>query len=365
MRSLFFTAGITLVWLSSLFNGTGLGEQYHTDIITIAALWVFALAGGIKRRESKISKDIFWTYGGMTVIFIGSAAIHGHFTSAAAYLSCMLIIYIFSHSRVVENSMRLAGFAVYFLGLSILAIYKYGTLLSGWNENTIAMIGLFSYVIFMSGFYNLRARRLRFLIFAAGGLMLWLTTATDSRSCLFTLIAAMVLSIVMKPAPIFLRSRKLVVFLLLIPLFIAVITVMLSEGKLADGLNNWSIENFNKSIFNGRDELWLSALQEFIDKPLFGSGDITANNLHNSAMACLTSFGIFGYAFWVRSLYIILKRGQNFIADPIVTGCMTAFLLINIQQSVELGMFSANPNLLIYLPLGLMLGRVNYLKRTS
>ena len=46
MHSLFFTAGVTLVWVSSLLNGTGLGGQYNTNVITIAALWIFALAGG-------------------------------------------------------------------------------------------------------------------------------------------------------------------------------------------------------------------------------------------------------------------------------------------------------------------------------
>ena len=364
MHSLFFTAGVMLVWVSSLLNGTGLGRQYHTNVITIAALWIFALAGGVKRRATGIPEDIFWAYGGMIVTFIGSAMLRGNLKGAAAYLSCLLIIYIFSHTKVTNNSMRLAGLAVYILGLAILVIYNYGTQLSGWNENSIAMIGLFSYVIFMAGFYDLRSGWSRFLMLAAGGIMFWLTMATDSRSCLFALIIAMVLAIVMRPAPVFLRSKRFIVFLLLIPLLVAIITMALSAGGFVDGLNTWSLQRFNKPIFNGRDELWLTALRELTEHPFFGSGDIASNSLHNTAMACLSGFGVVGYAFWVWSLFVVLKRGQSFISDPIVTGCMTVFLLMNIQQSVELGMFSENPNLLIYLPLGIMLGRVSYLKRS-
>ena len=41
---------------------------------------------------------------------------------------------------------------------------------------------------------------------------------------------------------------------------------------------------------------------------------------------------------------------------------MTAFLVLYVQQSVELGLMAPNPNLLPYAMLGLLLGRVNYLK---
>lgn len=38
---------------------------------------------------------------------------------------------------------------------------------------------------------------------------------------------------------------------------------------------------------------------------------------------------------------------------------------MNAQQAFELGMFSLKPNLLIYLPLGLLLGRIRYLKESQ
>ena len=142
----------------------------------------------------------------------------------------------------------------------------------------------------------------------------------------------------------------------------ALITVVLALSNAASNIDLWSQETFDKPIFNGRDQLWLEGMHAFFQQPFLGSGDISANSWHNTAIACLTSFGILGYGFWLRCLYLPIKKGSLYLSDPIVTGCITAFLLMNAQQTFELGMFSPNPNLLIYLPLGLLLGRIRYLK---
>lgn len=362
MNSVIFTAEIVLVWLSSLFNGTGLGDTYHTDRITIAILAVFSVILMLRRRQRTIPRDIFSAFGGTALIFILSALFHGKGLSAVQYLCCFLLIYIFGQVKVRERAMRLAGLAVLALGTAILAIYNYGTLLSGWNENSIAMIGLFSYILFMASFYNMRSGGAKLLILLAGALMLWLIVPTDSRSCMVVLAITMLLALIMRPCPRALRSRGWVIFFLLIPLLAALCAVIFASFGAASNLDAWSRETFGKPIFNGRDQLWLQGFRELLRQPLFGSGNIGANRWHNSAVACLTSFGILGYGFWLRCLYLPLKRGSAYLNDPVVTGCMTAFLLMNAQQSFELGMFSQNPNLLIYLPLGLLLGRVRYLK---
>ena len=362
MNSVIFTAEIVLVWLSSLFNGTGLGDAYHTDIITIAILVAFSVILMLRRHQMTVPRDFFFAFGGTTLIFISSAVLHGKGFGGAQYLCCFLLIYIFSQIRVRERAMRLAGFAVLALGTVILVIYNYGTQLDGWNENSIAMVGLFSYILFVASFYNMHSGGSKFLILLAGGFVFWLIEPTDSRSCMVILAITMLLALVMKPCPRALRSRGWVMFFLLIPLLIAFCAVLLSFFGATSNLDAWSREAFGKPIFNGRDQLWLSGFRELLQQPLFGSGNIGANSWHNTAVACLTSFGILGYGFWLRCLYRPLKSGSAYLNDPVVTGCITAFLLMNAQQSFELGMFSQNPNLLLYLPLGLLLGRVRYLK---
>lgn len=362
MNSLIFTAEIVLVWLSSLFNGTGLGNLYHTDRITIAMLVALSAILLLKRRPIMVPRDILFAFGGTALVFVLSALFHGKGFSGAQYLCCFLLIYVFGQTKVQERAMRLAGLTVLALGAVILVIYNYGTQLSGWNENSIAMIGLFSYILFMASFYNLSSGGSKILILLAGGLIFWLIAQTDSRSCMVVLVITMLLALVMKPCPRVLRSRGWVMFFLLIPLLVALCAVLFSISGATSNLDAWSRETFGKPIFNGRDQLWRSGFRELFRQPFFGSGNISADSWHNTAVACLASFGILGYGFWLRCLYLPLKRGSTYLTDPVVTGCMTAFLLMNAQQSFELGMFSQNPNLLIYLPLGLLLGRVRYLK---
>ena len=152
MNSVIFTAGVVLVWLSSLFNGTGLGNAYHTDRITTAALIGLTVILLLRRRQRTVPKDVFIAFGGTVCIFAMSGILHGTGLGGLQYLCCFLLIYIFSQIKVQERAMRLSGLAVLALGMAILVIYDFGTQLSGWNETSIAMIGLFSYVLFMAAF---------------------------------------------------------------------------------------------------------------------------------------------------------------------------------------------------------------------
>ena len=51
--------------------------------------------------------------------------------------------------------------------------------------------------------------------------------------------------------------------------------------------------------------------------------------------------------------------------DVVIIGSMAAFGIIYCHQSVELGIFAVNPSLLPYVILGILLGRVNYVKERS
>jgi len=76
----------------------------------------------------------------------------------------------------------------------------------------------------------------------------------------------------------------------------------------------------------------------------------------------LVATGIVGFAFWIASFSNILNRARKYLSDYIVTGCFVGFIILYVQQSVELGFISGNPTLLGYILLGIMLGRVNYLR---
>ena len=112
MNSVIFTAGVVLVWLSSLFNGTGLGNAYHTDRITTAALIGLTVILLLRRRQRTVPKDVFIAFGGTVCIFAMSGILHGTGLGGLQYLCCFLLIYIFSQIKVQERAMRLSGLAV-------------------------------------------------------------------------------------------------------------------------------------------------------------------------------------------------------------------------------------------------------------
>lgn len=361
MFSWIFTGGIALIWASALFNGTGLGNAYHTDQITFALLCCTSIIVFLMSRTRIISRDVFQAFGGMIIVFVASSLLHGFGLKIIKYFSCFLMVYILSNVKISTRSIRLAAMAVLLLGISILVIFDYGSQLSGWNGNSIAMIGLFSYLIFVTAFWNEKLLRYKLLILIIGSIEFWLIAPTDSRSCQVALIMIGLL-IILGSKPKFIQSKWQTLGVIMLPLVVAVVTVLLSSGGIVGQLDTWSRETFNKPIFNGRDETWHTGFQMLWQNLLFGNGNIDTLRWHNSSITCLVSFGVVGYSFWTYGLYVLLKRSQAYIDDSVVMGCTLCFLLMNTQQSVELGMFTQNPNLLIYLPLGLMLGRIKYLK---
>ena len=94
----------------------------------------------------------------------------------------------------------------------------------------------------------------------------------------------------------------------------------------------------------------------------FGSGNIRTGYWHNSALACLTAFGVVGYGLWTNFFRTCLIRGIPYRKDPCAAGLTVVFLIVVVHQSVELGLLAADPNLLPYAMLGLLLGRCNLLR---
>jgi hypothetical protein len=143
---------------------------------------------------------------------------------------------------------------------------------------------------------------------------------------------------------------------------IALLVVGISKTEMAQKLDVWSYQQFNKPIFNGRDTIWEDGFQRLGNHILFGSGYLIEGYWHNSAIACLTAYGLIGFGLWVNSIYYMIEKARVWIKDYIIEGCIVAFLVLYVQQSVELGLFAPNPNLIPYIMLGMMLGRIGYLK---
>ena len=366
MYAVFYTMVMVLLWVINLFNGTGYGMTYHTTEISMIAavvVGVICLASqSLKDGDVMIKPRYFYTIMPLTVLILGILFIYNYSLLDIRAFWGFLIVYILSKTRPSATAIRMTAICYGVLGLSILFIYNYLDVLKGWNENSIAMIGLFSFLVFTIPFFGMREWRSFIMMPLIGTAYIFLIIPTDSRSCILMIIIQVLIVLRIVPVRKTLESKKGLFIFLQIPLIIAILVVLMSAFGDLSGLKEWSYEKFEKPLFNGRDELWLEGFRALKERPLFGNGNLRYGQWHNCAITSLVSTGIVGYVLWVRMFYLILKEGRPYVDDICVIGGMVSFLVLYCQQSVELGLFAYNPNIIPYIILGIILGRVNYVK---
>lgn len=369
METVFYTLGMVLLWALNLVNSTGLGQTYNTLGITKVLLLVVALVLALRklRRERPllVSKEVFFTVLLLFVVFITSSLSHGNQTDAFDYLWIYFLVFLLSETRPSRKALLLTGLAYGVMGLAVMAIYIYTDILKGWNSNSIAIFGLSSYLMFLSPYFGIKNVRSRLILVGAGivfGILFW---QTNSRSCITAAALALLLFFHILPSDRLLESKRMHIFVLAVPLLIAAAIAILSSAWDLAVLDAWSQAHLGKPIFNGRDQVWLEGFSILNRYRLFGSGNIHSGYWHNSALACLTAYGCVGYLLWNNLFRTCLARGIAYRFDPCTAGLMIAFMVICLQQSVELGLMAPNPNLLPYAMLGLLLGRCNYLREQS
>lgn len=280
----------------------------------------------------------------------------------ASYLVSFLTVYIVSQGTITYKVLKYSGLVIAGLGLVVLTIYARGSLLSGWNDNAISMVGLFSFLYF-SIFLIQKKGTYRFWIWnIITYIYLALLFGTDCRSGMLFGVFAVVGIILSKRLKRYFANKWYPLILLNIPLIIAFIVIGISESSIFYELNSWSLREFNKSIFNGRDILWDYSILLLERSDYLGTGKFILN-YHNSGIAALSVFGVLGYFSWIMYFNTNLRQLKYYLSDDIVFGSFFAFSLIFLQQTVDLGFISEYPNLLPYMILGVGIGRMRLLNQ--
>ncbi len=366
MSSILYTGGMVLLWAVNLFNGTGLGKAYHTteyaQILALAVAVLLFIWEGRFRQGWKVSRTHFLTLICMVGVFVLASYLQGHKTISLNYLWVFLLTYIVSRTRPSQKDLYWVSAAYGGLGFAILFIYNYMTALSGWNDNSIAMIGLFSFLVFTIPHYGIRDVKSMIMISLVGAAYVFLIWPTDSRSCTIAIVLSLLIVFRVIPFEKIFRKNWRIRVALHIPLIVALFGCIVAATADMGVLNAWSMDEFGKTLFSGREEIWKDSLPAIWDNFLFGSGSIAYGIYHNSAIACLVAYGVVGYGLWIGLFEVMLKKTLRWWDDTCVAGAISAFFVIFWQQSVELGLFSASPMVIPYVVLGLLLARVKTLK---
>lgn len=364
MKSVIYIILMVALWVLNLYNGSGLGETYHTTeylrIVVIIVSVIVLLFTYIKDKSSSINSDDIKIYGLMFIWFFACSLISGNGLNAIEYLWLYLLVYIIGKFKVHVFAIHLSCWLIGGAGIAVLWIYNYGSLFAGWNPNSIAMLGMHSFLFFMIPFYGKWKLYNKIILLAGIIVYTVLVLPTGSRSCLWFAILAFLFALRLLSPKILLGKEKRIVFFLLIPLIVATLVSWISNTSWFQELNTWSQQNFGKPIFNGRDNIWIEGFNTVFNNLLFGTGSLEVYH-HNSAISVMVSVGIIGYILWILSFYRIFKETFKYKNDNLISGMMISFTILYFQQSVELGLFASKATILPYVLLGMMLGRANNL----
>lgn len=357
----FVVLSIILIWFFSLVNESGWGLLLHTGekMNWLIFAWSMYLLL-IKKRKFIPTMSIETLMGFILFFIIVSFYISGKW-EGATYLVSFLTIFCFSNINISVKELSFSALAIGFLGLGLITIYAKTEMLSGWNDNAIAMLTLFSFIYFSIFFNSAKKKWIRVLCWIMTFAYVVQIAGTDSRGALLFMLLAVIMMLTRETTRKIISNPNIRALIVYFPLIIAIVTVCIASQSWFLELNNWSQLNYGKPIFNGRDELWADGFNDILDYPL-GRGEFLIN-YHNSAVGCIGVFGIIGYILWSNFFKRRLTTMTKYLDDYTVYACMCAFILIYMQQSVELGFISPMPIMMPYMILGLGLGRVRWHER--
>lgn len=349
----------------SLVNISGYGQSIESNKLLVYVLLLFSafmLMFVQKKKEKTISSFDFGFILVITFVYELSSYLQDFGGSGLGFLSFFLCVYLFSMLEQREFNLYLCSIIYFGFGFGILFIMNFTDILSGWNHNSISIICLQAFLIFFATFKRENIYQVMLYVFAIlfFSYYLW---SMNCRSAMLCVILAAVTDLLTYTRTKLLTNKLFIFSILILPLLVALTVVLFSSSSVFESLNEWTMNIFEKSIFNGRDDIWHNGLEKLMKKPLFGHGEIYSGYWHNSAIACLYSYGIIGYILYISAFTKLVFSGISFMYDSVIRRCTVAFLILNFQQSFENTIFVIGGIYLPYVLLGILVGRVNFLRK--
>lgn len=285
------------------------------------------------------------------------------------YITYLMGVYIVSQIEWDNANLKITSWIYMGLSLGLGCLCNYGTILKGWNPNTLSIIIFQLYCIYViaTGINETDTKFKKIVFICLAVFMVILINTLESRSAQMCVILSIVLCFRMKWTKItdrFFKSKTGTVIMILMPLFVALITAYIGKLPIAQMLNTWSMETFKKPIFNGRDAIWEHTLNKIYKSPIWGYGNIAPGFYHNSALTALVAYGAIGYGLYVIYLYKAIRKCIPYWNDTVIRRAIIIFYILNFQQSFENTIFQVESMILIpYIILGMMEGRVQYIER--
>lgn len=352
-----------LLSIVNIFNGTGLDYVFHVTDWTKLIIVFLTIFFILINRKSSIDKSGVALCIVMAIDFGLVSFFKGYDSVGIKYMWFFALVYFLSMFEIDNEDIKKISLIYGGFGIIVLILYGFTSIFHGWNSNSIAMLGMHSYLILGVRYFQTGSKRDYIVFLALSLVYMYLLNFTYSRSCLLIIAGSICLILLHFKSKLLVKTGFRRILILLFPLFVVWLTVTVSSTDFYASLNMWSISTAQKTIFNGRDTIWSMGLEVIKNNFFFGTGSLNYFNWHNSAIVCLVGYGVIGYCLWLGSFQRLLRNISFFAEDEIVSGALGAFLLAYVQKSVELGLIAESPDMLMYIMLGIAFGRIKYIMK--
>ena len=364
IRRLWVVIVLATLGIFSLVNLSGYSNIIRSNDKTFQFLLIVGIVVAYKKMSPHTAvnkKDFIHGFMLFTLYWLVSWA-GGFADLGIRYLSYYLCIYIVSKMYINDEDMLYIHWIYCGLCTLILAVSFFGSKLDGWNDNTLSIVALQLLMVFIIT-HKPGTKKQNRLFVAIIIFEVVLLNGLASRGAQMSALVALLLLKRRERIDKILQKKGMILLIVVLPLIIAVGVVIASKLPVIEAINDWSLRQFRKPIFNGRDEIWESSFNAMAANKLqffIGSGFINSGWYHNSAVACLSAYGIAGYILYVMVFYKILCKGIPYWNDDFVRKCMIMFYIICLEQSMENTLFQCGAMVTTpYIILGMLLGRIN------
>lgn len=355
-----FVTGV--LWLVGFTFGSGWGLAHDVygkaELITIAVFVIFLFKQGQLRHVPR-EFVLLLLYLAFCFAYYKSC----FDSSLFSYFWLFLLLPLMEELNLERDQMTIISLLFLLGSLVILCTATYTSILRGWDGNGISIPAFFSYTVFAVSFGEVRNwKKILFFSLITVFYFSMLYALNSRSSILFSLVLILCVFNVI-PMRRWIRKRALIL-VLLAPLALAVLVVWLRNATWLESANQWSLEHFHKPLYSGRETIWYNGFQTWLQHPLLGNGSF-AVRWHNNALTLLVGTGVVGYCLYISFIYYLLRRAGKYSQDSIINGLIMAYLMIWLQQSLEIGLISTKGNAIPFVILGLMLARAKTLERND
>lgn len=310
------------LFFSLTFFLGAIGNEFSISYMNLISAFILFIIYSLSNRRVVATKQFqIWTYISILLIFFSFLFVGGGVGSLIYNVSFVLLICIFYNISLSKYDIKLYVTYIrilnFYLLLYVLFTGKYDGFFGGINSNSIGIQAAINFALF--SIFPYRNKIIQLLLL---GSSVFIALLASSRTSLGSILLFVIMGWISKYIFQIYRCKNVCYWILiLLAIYVTYLySYTLSEYAFIYNAMEYSTENFNKSIFTGREYIWQMAWDKLLmstQNLLFGIGSnfyakgelSNGSNFHSSFFTIVICCGFCGY-FCLMKLFHFLFKGN-------------------------------------------------------